>query len=103
MPQHHESIKRCFYQQFVFITLDTLNQPSYDTDSSQRVKLGTKININASSVASNHTIQSGNYLIVGITHSFYANGGYTILLSCVNDGINGIGNFRKESKLNKQG
>lgn len=102
-PHHHNCIKHSFYQQFVFITMDTVNQPGYSSDPSQRVNLGTKININCSTAGFDTTIQSGDYLIVGITHMFYANGKYTLLLMCVNDGINGVGKLRKESKLNKEG
>ena len=101
-PLHYESIKRSFYQQFVFITIDTLLQPAYDSDSTQRLNLGNKITINTSTVDYDNTIQTGDYIVVGLTHVFSTGGKYTIMATCVNDGINGVGKLRKESKINKE-
>lgn len=101
-PQHNESIKRAFFQQFAFLTVDAVNQPDYEYDPQQKLSLGDRITIRTDSVASQGSIQSGDFIITGLVHSFFVNSNYTVLISAVNDGINGIGQLKKESDKNKK-
>lgn len=94
-PMHHESIKRAFYQQFVFMTIDTINQPFVDPNGNPTILLGQRVSIDPASVNNQQTIAAGDYLIVGLTHTFYTASKYTILATCVSDGINGISELKQ--------
>lgn len=100
-PQHNESIKRSFYQQFAFLTVDAVNQPDYEYEPQQKISLGDKITIRTDSVANQGSIQSGNFIVTSLLHTFFVNSNYTVIITGVNDGINGIGQLKKESALNK--
>lgn len=100
-PQHNESIKRSFYQQFAFLTVDAVNQPDYEYEPQQKISLGDKITIRTDSVANQGFIQSGNFIVTSLLHTFFVNSNYTVIITGVNDGINGIGQLKKESALNK--
>ena len=96
-PMHHASIKRAFYQQFVFMTIDTSFQPFVDPDGNPIILLGQRVSVDPASVNNQQTINAGDFLVVGLTHTFYTGRKYTIMASCVSDGINGIGEV-KQSK-----
>lgn len=96
-PQHNESIKRSFYQQFVFLTVDAVNQPDYDYDPQQKLSLGDRITVRTDSVANPGSIQSGDFIVASLVHTFFVNSNYTIIITGVNDGINGAGQLKKES------
>lgn len=96
-PMHHESIKRAFYQQFAFMTIDTVNQPFVDPNGNPCILLGQRISIDPATVNNQQTIAAGDYLVAGLTHTFYTSSKYTILATCVSDGINGV-NEVKQSK-----
>ena len=100
-PQHNESIKRSFYQQFAFLTVDAVNQPDYEYEPQQKISLGDKITIRTDSVTNQGSIQSGNFIVTSLLHTFFVNSNYTVIITGVNDGINGIGQLKKESALNK--
>lgn len=100
-PQHNESIKRSFYQQFAFLTVDAVNQPDYEYEPQQKISLGDKITIRTDSVANQGSIQSGNFIVTSLLHTFFVNSNYTVIITGVNDGINGVGQLKKESALNK--
>jgi hypothetical protein len=100
-PQHHESIKRSFFQQFIFITCDAPNQPDYEFDPQQKISLGDRITVRADSINDPGSIQSGDYLVASIVHNFYVNSNYTVIITGVNDGINGVGQLKKESEINR--
>ena len=100
-PQHNESIKRSFYQQFAFLTVDAVNQPDYEYEPQQKISLGDKITIRTDSVANQGSIQSGNFIVTSLLHTFFVNSNYTVIMTGVNDGINGVGQLKKESALNK--
>ena len=101
-PQHNESIKRAFFQQFVSLTVDAVNQPDYDFDPLQMVYLGDKINVRVDTTYNPGTIQSGDYIVTGLVHNFYTKSNYTINIIAANDGINGVGQLKKESDINKK-
>lgn len=94
--QHHESIKRAFFQQFVFITVDVPNQPDYDFDPTQKIMLGDRITIRTDNLGYKTSKQSGDFIVTGITHNFYSSSNYTILITAVSDGINGINEMKKQ-------
>lgn len=96
-PMHHESIKRAFYQQFVFMSIDSINQPFVDPEGNPIILLGQRISIDPATVNNQQTIGDGDFLVAGLTHTFYTSSKYTIVASCVSDGINGIGEV-KQSK-----
>lgn len=101
-PLHYETIKRAFYQQFVFISIDVLNQPGFDSNPTQRINLGDKISIDTTMLGSyTDSIQSNTYIVCGLRHIFSTGGKYTVLIIAVSDGIGGIGVLKKESNLNK--
>ena len=96
-PQHNESIKRAFYQQFVFLTVDAVNQPDYDYDPQQKLSLGDRITVRTDSVANQGSIQSGDFIVASLVHTFFVNSNYTVIITGVNDGVNGVGQLKKES------
>ena len=96
-PMHHESIKRSFYQQFVFMTIDTVNQPFVDPKGEAIIRLGQRISIDPATVNNQQTIAAGDYIVAGLTHTFYTSSKYTIMATCVSDGINGVSEI-KQSK-----
>ena len=96
-PQHNESIKRAFYQQFVFLTVDAVNQPDYDYDPQQKLSLGDRITVRTDSVANQGSIQSGDFIVASLVHTFFVNSNYTFIITGVNDGVNGVGQLKKES------
>lgn len=96
-PQHNESIKRAFYQQFAFMTVDAVNQPDYEYEPQQKLALGDRITIRTDSVANTSSIQSGDFIVVSLLHTFFVNSNYTVVVTGVNDGINGVGQLKKES------
>ena len=96
-PQHNESIKRAFYQQFVFLTVDAVNQTDYDYDPQQKLSLGDRITVRTDSVANQGSIQSGDFIVASLVHTFFVNSNYTVIITGVNDGVNGVGQLKKES------
>ena len=96
-PQHNESIRRSFFQQFVFITIDVPNQPDYSIDPIQKIELGDRITIRTDNLGYETSKQTGDFIVTGITHNFYSSSNYTILITAVSDGINGIYEMKKNS------
>lgn len=101
-PQHNESIKRAFYQQFAFLTVDAVNQPDYEYEPQQKIALGDRITIRTDSVASQSSIQSGDFIVASLLHTFFVNSNYTVIITGVSDGINGVGELKKQSDLNRK-
>lgn len=98
-PQHNESIKRAFYQQFVFLTVDVDNQPDFDFEPTQKLNLGDKITVRTDSIKLPGSIQTGDFIVASILHTFFINSNYTMTITGVNDGINGVGQIKKESDI----
>ena len=97
-PQHNESIKRAFFQQFAFMTVDAVNQPDYEYEPQQKLALGDKITIRTDTVSNQASIQSGDFIVASLVHTFFVNSNYTVVITAVNDGINGVGQLKKESE-----
>ena len=92
-PVHHESIRHAFFQQFAFMTLSMSEQPGM-----QIMKLGDRIGIDFSTIANDTTVQTCDFIISGLTHDITFGRKYTIVATCVTDGIGGIGQLKKETK-----
>ena len=101
-PQHNESIKRAFFQQFIVITVDVPNQPDYEWEPVQKLALGDRITVKTESLNNVTSIQTGDYIVTDIIHNFFFNANYTMVIIAVNDGINGISRTKKESEMNKK-
>lgn len=97
-PLHHETIKHSFYQLFAFMTINTANQPGLIMDESTRPFLGQKVNIDFTSISNMSSIENNNFIIAGLTHDYTFGQKYTIMATCVSDGLGGIGQNKKENK-----
>lgn len=96
-PIHHDSIKHAFFQQFAFMTISVTDQPGYEKDPKQMLKLGDRISIDMSSMSHESSVQSNNYIVSGLTHYISFGSKYVIMATCVSDGVGGIGT-KKETK-----
>lgn len=97
-PGHHECMKYSFFQQFAFMTIPVSDQPGYAQNPKQTLSLGDKISIDFSTIANDTTVQSCNFIVTGLVHDFSFGSKYTIVATCVTDGIGGIGALKKETK-----
>lgn len=88
---HNKVLRDAWAQSIAELTVNTNEQMSLDADG-QHVHLGDKIKVDFATVKKQSSVQSNTYLVGGITH-FWSNGGsYVLKLTCVSDGIGGIGN-----------
>jgi hypothetical protein len=97
-PIHHEAVKHAFFQQFAFMTISVTDQPGYAEDPAILLKLGDKIKIDTSTLAHDTSIQTNNFIVTGLTHHIAFGTKYTIMATCVSDGIGGIGYLEKQSE-----
>lgn len=97
-PVHHASIRHAFFQQFAFMTIPVSDQPDYMANPKELLQLGDKIGIDFSTIANDTTVQTCNFIVTGLTHEFTFGTKYTIMATCVTDGIGGIGQLKKETK-----
>ena len=97
-PLHHETIRHSFYQVFTFMSINTANQPGLIMDANERPYLGQKISIDFTSVSNIVSIENNSFIIAGLTHDYTFGQKYTIMATCVSDGIGGIGENQKENK-----
>lgn len=97
-PLHHDSIKHAFFQQFAFMAISVTDQPGYAQDPEQQLRLGNKINIDMSSINHDSSVQTNNFIVTGLTHDISFGSKYTIMATCVSDGIGGTSQIKKESK-----
>jgi hypothetical protein len=58
--------------------------------------LGDRITIRTDNLGYKTSKQSGDFIVTGITHNFYSSSNYTILITAVSDGINGINEMKKQ-------
>ena len=58
--------------------------------------LGDRITIRTDNLGYEASKQTGDYIVTGITHNFYSSSNYTMLITAVSDGINGINEMKKQ-------
>ena len=59
--------------------------------------MGDRITVRTDSVANQGSIQSGDFIVASLVHTFFVNSNYTVIITGVNDGVNGVGQLKKES------
>lgn len=90
-PLHHKNFRNSFFTNFVYINIDTTKQNGNVNGSDVYPKLGEVIYIDTSDTKYGNQLQSGKFLVTGLTHLWVPNRSYTIAIQCVNDGIGGVG------------
>ena len=80
------------------MAISVTDQPGYAQDPEQQLRLGNKINIDMSSINHDSSVQTNNFIVTGLTHDISFGSKYTIMATCVSDGIGGTSQIKKESK-----
>lgn len=89
-PLHNLACRKAFFNIFLYLAIDCGGQMLDDMKSTQRVKLGDKINVDLTTIDNKTSIQNGEFIVSGIIHTWKFGGAYGQTLCCTSDGINGV-------------
>ena len=84
-PLHNRNFIKGFFQVFAYLTINNNTQVNKDTQESQRVHLGDKVRIDFTTMRTQNSIQTGEYIVCGIVHTVTAHTSFTTMLQCVRD------------------
>lgn len=101
-PLHNQSMRKAFFNVFLYLTVDCSNQLDFDAKRKRREALGDKISVDFANLNYNTSIQNGNFIISSIMHYWNKQGTYQQVLCCVSDGINGINAQNKSVAIKGQ-
>ena len=97
-PLHNLSLKKAFFNVFLYLSVDCSAQLDFDAKRKRRETLGDKITVDFANTQYNNSIQSGDFIIGSIMHYWSKIGTYQQVIGCVSDGINGFELNKREKK-----
>lgn len=98
-PVHNKNVTNQFFTKFAMMTVDTnLQSAATSAGAGFYPSLGDKVYIDMADMEQGNMIQSGNFIICGLTHKWVPGKSYTIISQCVNDGFNSEGPLSQSDK-----